>query len=75
MHRSFWWRVDAWTIEISSDLDLEASDLLSGVECVALSWLWWPLEAIAGEKNPLRHVQKLVVAHWRVDGDGSLTNL
>ena len=37
-NRIFWWRVEAWTLKISLDLYLVASDLLLGEERVALAW-------------------------------------
>jgi hypothetical protein len=62
-------------LQISSNLDLVASDLLIGVEREALSQLCRGVETIAVVKNLGRHVQKLVVARLRFDGGGSSTDL
>ena len=43
--RAFGQSVEAWTTEIISNLDSEAFDILSEVECVALSRLWQSMEA------------------------------
>ena len=48
--------MEAWTLQISSDLDLAASDLSIRVEREALSQLCRRVEAIADVKNPWRCV-------------------